>query len=69
MASRRHVAPAMLAMSAGAIGELDHAIELATQACDERDPVLVIVSRHFPTFRRVREDPRFGDVLRRLRLP
>jgi tetratricopeptide (TPR) repeat protein len=68
-ASRRHVPPTMLAMSAAAIGELDQAIELATQACDERDPVLVIVSRSFPPFRHVRDDPRFGDVLRRLRLP
>ena len=69
IASRRHVAPAMLAMSAGAIGELDQAIELATQACDERDPVLIIVARDFPPFRRVSDDPRFGEVLRRLRLP
>jgi hypothetical protein len=68
-ASRRHVATSMLSVSAAAIGEQDQAIELAMQACDERDPFLIILSRVFPQFKRVRDDPRFADVRRRLKLP
>jgi predicted deacetylase len=49
--------------------EQDQAIELALQACDERDPFLIIVAPVFPQFRRIREDTRFADIRRRLRLP
>jgi hypothetical protein len=58
-----------LAMSASAIGDMDGAIEYAQQACDEREPGLVIMTRVFPNARRLREDPRFAEVLRRLALP
>jgi len=58
-----------LAMSASAIGDMDAAIEYAQQACDEREPLLVIFTRIVPSARRLRADPRFGDVLRRLALP
>jgi serine/threonine-protein kinase len=58
-----------LAISASAIGDMDGAIEYAQQACDEREPLLVIMTRVFPNARRLREDPRFADVLRRLALP
>jgi hypothetical protein len=47
---------------------MDGAIEYAQQACDEREPGLVIMTRVFPNVRRLREDPRFAEVLRRLAL-
>ena len=58
-----------LAMAAAAAGEQDQAIELALEACDEREPVSVIMARTFPDARRLRADSRFGEVLRRLALP
>jgi serine/threonine protein kinase/tetratricopeptide (TPR) repeat protein len=69
MATRIHVAPTILSLAASALDEMDLAIDLAQEACDERDPLLVIFARVFPLYRRVREDPRFADVLRRLKLP
>jgi len=45
-------------------------MELISQACDERDPVLLILQEPgFPGFKRVRDDPGFKDIRRRLRLP
>jgi serine/threonine-protein kinase len=58
-----------LAVSASAIGDMDGAIEYAEQACDEREPGLVIMARVFPNMRRLRADARFADVLRRLAFP
>ncbi len=57
-----------LAISASAIGDMDGAIEYAQQACDEREPALVIMLRTFP-LARLRTEPRFADVLRRVGLP
>ena len=45
------------------------AMELVEEACDERDPVLLFLARAFPGFERVRDDPRFADIARRLQLP
>jgi hypothetical protein len=56
-------------LAAAAAGEQDLAIGLAQQSCDEREPVLFILARVFPDWRRIREDPRFDDVMRRLALP
>ncbi len=67
--TRGYVARAALAMSAAAIGEQDLALDLARQACDEREPGLIIFARVFPDWRRIRDDPRFADVMRRLALP
>jgi tetratricopeptide (TPR) repeat protein len=58
-----------LASAASATGDMDGAIELAQQACDEREPGLVIMSGHFPAQHSLRNDPRFADVLRRVGLP
>jgi hypothetical protein len=33
------------------------------------DPFLFVMARVFPQFKRVRDDPRFADIRRRLRLP
>jgi hypothetical protein len=32
-----HVSTALLSVAAAAVGETDHALDLASQACDERD--------------------------------
>jgi hypothetical protein len=58
-----------LSLAAAAVGEQDTAIELAHPACDERDPLMLIMARNFPHYRHVCEDPRLGDVIRRLGLP
>jgi serine/threonine protein kinase/Flp pilus assembly protein TadD len=68
LAARKYVPCSMLASAAAAIGESDRAIELAHQACDERDGALLILFRVFPTARKLRADPRFADVVRRLRV-
>jgi serine/threonine protein kinase/tetratricopeptide (TPR) repeat protein len=59
----------LLMVAAIAIGDHDLAIEAAHQACDEREPLLILYARIFPDTQRLRDDPRFGDVIRRLRLP
>ena len=56
-------------MSAAAVGEQDLAMDLVRQACDEREPILIAFARNFPDARRLRDDPRFADVLRRLAFP
>jgi adenylate cyclase len=58
-----------LAISASAVGDMDGAIEYAQQACDEREPALVIMPRVFPNLAHLRKEPRFADVLRRIGFP
>ncbi len=58
-----------LATSASAVGDMDGAIEYAQQACDEREPGLVIMIQRFPTQNRLRNDPRFAEVTRRVGFP
>jgi hypothetical protein len=38
------------------------------EACDERDPLLLIFAQNFPEFEPVRADPRFAEILVRLRV-
>jgi hypothetical protein len=58
-----------LAIATAAAGDQDRAIDLALEACDEREPTLIIMSRIFPDSKRLRDDSRFGEVMRRLALP
>ena len=69
LSERTYVARCTLAMSAAAVGEQDLAMDLVRQACDEREPILIAFARNFPDARRLRDDPRFADVLRRLAFP
>ena len=67
--ARAYVPRAALACSASAIGDMDLALQLAHQACDEREPLVVFMSRAFPDWECLRQDPRFAEVRRRLALP
>jgi len=66
LSARRYVSNTSLMVSATAIGDLDAALEFALQACDEREPLLVLLARNFADLQRLREDPRYAEVLRRL---
>jgi serine/threonine protein kinase/tetratricopeptide (TPR) repeat protein len=67
--TRGYVSCAMLAAAAAAAGDMDNAIELAHEACDEKNPFMVIGARAFPSWRRLRADPRFAAVVKRLAYP
>jgi tetratricopeptide (TPR) repeat protein len=67
--ARGHVNYFTQALLASVLGDMDTAMERAHQSCDEREPIMVLFARNFRNFRRLREDPRFADVLRRLALP
>ena len=67
--SRGYVAYLTQALLAAVLGDMDTAMERAQQSCDEREPVMVLFARNFRNLRRLRDDPRFADVLRRLALP
>jgi TolB-like protein/Tfp pilus assembly protein PilF len=68
-ASREYISSAVLAISAAASGDINDALDLAQRAYDEHEPTLVLFAGHFPEYHPLREDPRFFDILRRLRLP
>jgi serine/threonine protein kinase/tetratricopeptide (TPR) repeat protein len=69
LSGRTYVPITLLSLAAAAVGEQDLALDLASQACDERDPVLMLVqSNAFPGYERVTRDPRFADIRRRLKL-
>jgi hypothetical protein len=67
--SRGYVAYLTQALLAAVLGDMDTAMERAQQSCDEREPVMVLFARNFRNLQRLRNDPRFADVLRRLALP
>jgi serine/threonine protein kinase/Flp pilus assembly protein TadD len=57
-----YIQPSILAMAASAAGEKDKALAHAREAYEIRDPVLVL-ARHLPNYARLREDPRFAEIL------
>ena len=67
--TRKFVAYGTLAQSASAIGDMDAAYEFAHLSCDEREPVSLVFARCLPDWQRMRDDPRFITVWRRLGLP
>jgi len=69
LSTTSYVPRAALSVSAAAVGELDRALEFAQQACDEREPVLIVLARVFPDWGRLREHAAFARILRRLALP
>jgi hypothetical protein len=65
---RAYIPNTALMLSSAAVRDLDLAIEYTLQACDEREPILILLARNFPDTQRLRDDPRFAEVLRRLGL-
>jgi len=62
-AAREYVSPALLATSAAAVGERDEAIRYVREAYAIRDPQLSHMAKHWPGAKRLREDPRFAEML------
>ena len=61
-AAQGYVLPSHLAIAASAAGELDKAVAHAREAYETRDPML-FTARYWPYFARLREDPRFLEIL------
>jgi Flp pilus assembly protein TadD len=64
--SRGYVPFGYLALSAVAAGEREEAVELARRAWADREPPFILLARHFPDFRPLRDDPRFVAILREM---
>jgi TolB-like protein/Flp pilus assembly protein TadD len=64
---RQYVSPFDLSRAYEGIGERDRAMEAMSRACDERSPLLLFAKAE-PMFDGFREDPRFGEILRRMGL-
>lgn len=67
--AREYVQPAMLAPAAAAAGDMDRAIVVAQRALDERDPMFVMLARSWPFYDRLRTDPRFTEIVGKLKFP
>jgi tetratricopeptide (TPR) repeat protein len=67
--AREYIQPSMLALAAGAVGEMDRAIEYARQAIDDKDQLFVMLARTWPDYDRLRADSRFLDIVGRLGFP
>ena len=61
--AREYVSPTLLAISAAAVGERDEAMRFVHEAYAIRDPQLTTMGRHWPGTKRLREDPRFTQIL------
>ncbi len=62
-----HVSPGAVAMVYASLGDRDRAFEWLERAVDAHDSI--VFSLHYPEFRPLRTDPRFGALLDRLGLP
>ena len=67
-AKRSYVAPTMIASMYAALGEKDQAFAWLDKAYEERDFILIFLKVD-PMFDRLRSDPRFATLLRRIGLP
>ena len=67
--ARDYVQPVILALSAFAVGLKEEATALAQRSYEIRDPLLVVLGKHWPQFAGIREDPKFQEILKRLELP
>jgi TolB-like protein/Tfp pilus assembly protein PilF len=55
-----------LALTADAVGDRDQALAYARQALDQLEPPFVLLARHWPEFRELRQDERFAALVREL---
>jgi tetratricopeptide (TPR) repeat protein len=69
LGKQAYVPRSTLAVSAAAVGDMELALDLAEEACDEREPALIILSRIFRGWNLLRQHPRFAEVRLRLALP
>jgi serine/threonine-protein kinase len=67
--TREHMVPTMLSIAAAAVGEREKALVLAERAESERDPLFVMLSRLWPDFDVLRDEPRFQAVISRMQFP
>ena len=66
--SQRYVAPVSLAIIYGALGRMDEAFEWMEMGFDVRDDYLMVLQVD-PRLDSLRPDPRFRDLIRRMKLP
>jgi serine/threonine protein kinase/tetratricopeptide (TPR) repeat protein len=66
--SRKYVDYGSMAVAARAAGDLDAFLEYGHQSCDEREATFVITWRIRPGAHRMRAEPGFADLARRLRM-
>src|SRR5262249_46952312 len=64
---REYVMPLLFAWVHAALGETDAAFEWLERAYEDRDPFLTM-AKVVPVFDKLRPDPRFDRLLRRMRL-
>jgi adenylate cyclase len=67
VAHKSYAPPAMIAMIHAMCGEKYAALEWAGMAVEQRDPLILPAKVH-PGFDRIRDDPRFEALLRRMNL-
>jgi serine/threonine protein kinase/Tfp pilus assembly protein PilF len=61
----QYVQPAILAIAASSVGDMDAAIEFCQEAADTRDPLFSMFYLNYQDFDGVRADPRFAPIVRR----
>jgi TolB-like protein/Flp pilus assembly protein TadD len=66
-ARTQYVSPFDLARAYEGLGQRDQALEAMSQACDQRSPLLLFAGAE-PIFDTFRNDPRFEQILRRMKL-
>jgi eukaryotic-like serine/threonine-protein kinase len=64
--TRSFVPATYLALAADGAGQHEEALALAQRAGKDREPTFILHARHFPEFRTLRSDPRFGAILREM---
>jgi TolB-like protein/DNA-binding winged helix-turn-helix (wHTH) protein/Flp pilus assembly protein TadD len=69
LAKRRYVMPTSLALAYSELGDRQQAFAWLEKAYDERDPWLGLTINSEPGFDRLRSDPHFRDILRRMNFP
>jgi TolB-like protein/Tfp pilus assembly protein PilF len=68
-AAREYVQPCMLAEAAVALGDMDEALTIVQRALDEKDPLFVALVCTWPGYERLRQEPRFRQMVSSLGLP